>query len=513
MKPLIENSLAQPAFRGLLCLAFLAVPAIAATQPADVTLPAVLADHMVLQRGLPVHVWGKAAPDQSVSVSFRGETRSTTADSIGLWSVYLKPSAAGGPFELTVKGTNTITLRDVLVGDVWVASGQSNMEFPMHNTMHADTEMANANRPRIRLFHVKNQVADHPMDDLAAWPWEAATPESVKDFSAIAYFFGRDLQDRTDVPIGLIDTSWGGTPAESWTSLRALSADASLMPVFAEWAHMTDDLAVTKVKREQELAAWHRATDEAKAKGTAGPGFPWRSNDSGEWAPAGLYNAMIAPLTPFPIRGAIWYQGESNASKERAPLYARLFETMIQDWRRAWAVGDFPFLFVQLANFTTGPDARWPELREAQTQTLSLVNTGMAVTIDIGNPTNIHPTNKQEVGRRLALAARAIADGEKIEFSGPVFFQATPDGPALRVTFSHTGAGLAAHGDTLKGFEIAGADGKYVSAEARIDGASVLVSSPSVTAPESVRYAWSDNPECNLYNAAGLPAVPFRSTR
>jgi sialate O-acetylesterase len=421
----------------------------------------------------------------------------------GLWSVYLNASEAGGPFELTVRGNNTITLTDVLVGDVWIASGQSNMEFGMKNVMNAATELAAANRPRIRLFHVKNKVADHPLDDLEAWPWEAATPESVKNFSAVAYFFGRDLQDRLNVPVGLIDSSWGGTPAEAWTSLRALSSDASLMPVFAQWAQMTDDLAVTKVRREKELAEWNRASAEAKAKGIPAPGFPWRSNDSGEWGPAALYNTMIAPLTPFPIRGAIWYQGE----------YARLFETMIQDWRRAWGVGEFPFLFVQLANFKTGPDSHWPDLREAQRQTLELVNTGMAVTIDIGNPTDIHPKNKQEVGRRLALAARAIAYGEKVEYSGPAFQQATPEGAAVRVRFTHTGGGLVAHGGVLKGFEVAGADGKFVAAEARIEGTTVMVSSPSVSAPLRVRYGWADDPVCNLYNQDGLPASPFHSSK
>jgi sialate O-acetylesterase len=468
---------------------------------------------MVVQRGLPVHVWGKAAPAEAVSVAFRGETRSTTADSIGLWGLYLKPSEAGGPYDLVITGNNTITLTDILIGDVWVASGQSNMEFGMKNTMNAATELAAANRPRIRLLHVKNKVADHPLDDLAVWPWVAATPESVKDFSAVAYFFGRDLQDTLDVPIGLIDTSWGGTPAESWTSLHALSADASLMPVFAEWAQMTDDLAVTKVRREQELAKWRRDSEDAKAKGTAEPGFPWRSNDAGEWAPAGLYNAMIAPLTPFPIRGAIWYQGESNASRERAPLYARLFETMIEDWRRAWGVGEFPFLFVQLANFKTGPDSHWPHLREAQRQTLELANTGMAVTIDIGDATNIHPTNKQEVGRRLSLAARAISYGEKIEYAGPTFLQATPEGPAMRVSFTHVGGGLASRGGALKGFEVAGADRKYAPADARIDGTSVLAAAPAVGAPVYVRYGWADDPGCNLYNEAGLPASPFQSSK
>ena len=483
------------------------------TARAEVTLPAVLGDHMVVQRRLPVHVWGKAAAGEAVSATVRDDTRSTTADSIGLWSLYLKPGEAGGPFELTIRGENTLTLRDILVGDVWVASGQSNMEFGMKNVMNAGVELAAANRPRIRLFHVKNKVADHPLDDLAAWPWEAATPESVKDFSAVAYFFGRDLEDILDVPIGLIDSSWGGTPADAWTSLRALSADAALMPVFAEWARMTDDLAVTKVRREQELEKWRRASEEAKAKGTTEPGFPWRSNDSGEWAPAALYNAMIAPLTPFPIRGAIWYQGESNASKERAPLYAHLFETMIEDWRRAWGVGDFPFLFVQLANFKTGPDSHWPDLREAQRETLALANTGMAVTIDIGNPTDIHPKNKQEVGRRLALAAGAIAYGEQLEYSGPMFWQATPEGSALRVSFTHAASGLVARGGALKGFAVAGPDGKFVNGDAQIDGATVLVSASGVSSPMYVRYGWSDDPGCNLYNGDGLPASPFQSSK
>jgi sialate O-acetylesterase len=220
---------------------------------------------------------------------------------------------------------------------------------------------------------------------------------------------------------------------------------------------------------------------------------------------------MIAPLTRFPIRGAIWYQGESNASSERAPLYAHLFGTMIQDWRRAWGQGDFPFLFVQLANYKTGVNAKWPELRDAQRQTLALANTGMAVTADIGNPTDIHPKNKQDVGLRLALAARAIAYGEKIEYSGPLFRQATPEGNSMRVWFEHTGAGLAAKGGSLKGFELAGADRKFVSADAVIDGATVMVSSASIAAPVYVRYGWSDVPECNLYNAEGLPASPFRS--
>jgi sialate O-acetylesterase len=398
----------------------------------------------------------------------------------------------------------------VLAGDVWVASGQSNMEMALKSVDSAPAEIASANYPRIRLLHVKNRVASYPLDDVEAAPWAACTPETAPGFSAVAYFFGRKLHEKLGVPIGLIESAWGGTPADAWTSLRALSSDASLMPVFAEWARMTDGVATARVRRERQLKEWREAVERAKAGGTAPPDFPWAGNDSGEWAPAGLYNALIAPLTRFPIRGAIWYQGESNASRQRAPLYARLFQTMIQDWRHGWGQGDFPFLFVQLANYRAAPDAKWPEVREAQFQTLALANTGMAVTIDIGNPTDIHPKNKQDAGGRLALAARAIAYGEKIEYSGPLFRQATPEGSSLRVWFDHANGLRATAGDP-RGFEVAGADRKFVPAEARIDGAAVVVSSPSVPVPVYVRYGWSDNPECNLYNSEGLPASPFRS--
>jgi sialate O-acetylesterase len=464
---------------------------------ADVRLPAILAEHMVVQRGLPVHVWGSAAPGEAVTVSFRGGSRATAADSLGRWSVYLPPGEAGGPFDLTVKGNNTIALDDVLVGDVWIASGQSNMELQVQSAANAQAEIAAAKYPRIRLFQAEHKVADYPLDDIAAHGWAECSPETVAKFSAVAYYFGRHLQQRYNVPIGLIEADWGGTPAEAWTSLHALSADASLMPVFAEWARMNDDRATVLLERRKE-----------EREGAA---RTWHPNEGNSWMPAGLYNAMIAPLTPFPIRGAIWYQGESNASPERAPLYARLFQTMIRDWRRAWGEGDFPFLFVQIANFKTSPDSKWPEVRDAQRQTLALANTGMAVIIDIGDPDNIHPKDKQDVGLRLALAARAIAYGEKIEYSGPLFRQATPEGSGLRVWFDHAETGLKAKGGELRGFEVAGADGKFVPAAARIDGATVLVSSSAVTSPVYVRYGWADNPDCNLYNSADLPASPFRS--
>ena len=309
---------------------------------ADVTLPALLADHMVVQRGLPVHVWGMAAPHEAVSVTFRGETKSATADDDGRWSVYLSPGEAGGPFPMTIKATNTITLNDILVGDVWVASGQSNMEFPMTALANAQTEIAAAQYPKIRLFMVKHKPADYPLEDVESKGWAACTPETVADSSAVAYFFARNLQQKLGVPIGLVESFWGGTAAESWTSLHSLSADASLMPVFAARAKTLDDESTTVLHQQREEREFQQALAQAKAEGKP---LPWRQwhPDFAAWAPAALYNGMIAPLTPFAIRGVIWYQGESNSGPDRAPLYARLFQTMIRDWRNAWGEGDFPF--------------------------------------------------------------------------------------------------------------------------------------------------------------------------
>jgi sialate O-acetylesterase len=476
---------------------------------ADVTLPALLADHMVIQRGLPVHVWGMAAPQESVSVTFRGETKAATADNLGRWSVYLSPGEAGGPFQLNINATNAIVLNDILVGDVWVASGQSNMELPMTRVTNAEAEIAAAQYPKIRLFRVEQKPADYPLEDVEAKTWTACTPESVAKSSAVAYFFARNLQQRLGVPIGLIETFWGGTAAESWTSLRALSAGASLMPVFAARDKMVEKESTTELLRQQEEVDFEKAVAQAQAEGKPVPSRPWHPNFAA-WAPAALYNGMIAPLTPFAIRGVIWYQGEANSGPDRAPLYARLFQTMIRDWRNDWGEGDFPFLFVQIANWNTAPEDLWPDVRNAQRQALALKNTGMAVTIDIGDPGDIHPKNKQDVGLRLALAARAIAYGEKIEWSGPLYRQLTHEDHALRVWFEHAD-GLMARGATVNGFEIAGADGKYSAAEAKIEGASVVVSSAAVPAPVSVRYGWAANPDCNLFNKEGLPASPFQA--
>jgi len=493
-----------------IALALTTLASLAISVRADVTVPALLADHMVVQRGLPVHVWGMAAPHEAVSATFRGETKSATADDDGRWSVYLSPGEAGGPFQLTIKATNTLVLNDVLVGDVWVASGQSNMEFPMTELVNAQTEISAAQYPKIRLFMVKHKPADYPLEDVESKGWAACTPETVADSSAVAYFFARHLQQKLGVPIGLVETFWGGTAAESWTSLHALSSDAALMPVFAARAKTVAEESTTVLRLQREEREFQLAVEQAKAEGKP---LPWRQwhPDFAAWAPAALYNGMIAPLTPSAIRGVIWYQGEANSGPDRAPLYARLFQTMIRDWRNQWGEGDFPFLFVQIANWNTAPDGMWPEVRDAQRQALALKNTGMAVTIDIGDAVDIHPKNKQDVGLRLALAARAIAFGEKLEWSGPLVRQVTHEEHALRVWFDHAGGLTAKGGTELTGFEIAGADGKYSPADAKIEGESVVVSSTAVHTPVSVRYGWAANPTCNLFNKEGLPASPFQA--
>jgi sialate O-acetylesterase len=477
---------------------------------ASVHLPAVFADHMVIQRDQPVHVWGNAAGGESVTVEFRGAQRTTTADAFGQWAVQLPPGGAGGPFVLSIRASNRVMLEDVMVGDVWIASGQSNMGFSLRDAKNAQQEIAAAKLPQIRLMNVKQRFADYPQEDVAVTlPWSVCTPDSAAGFSAVAFFFAREIAQREHVPIGIIESAWGGTPAEAWTSMPALSRDASLMPVFSAWASMVAAEPQTLLSEAKE-----RKEAEEKAGTTSDENLrlPWHPVFN-SWAPAALYNGMIAPLTNFRIRGVIWYQGESNTDTLRYPVYARLFQTLIEDWRADWSEGNFPFLFVQIASFHTDTLDGWPQVREAQLQALQLVNTAMAVTIDIGDPQNIHPTDKQDVGHRLALAARALAYGEHVEYSGPLYRSTSQEGNSLRLYFDHADGGLVAKGDTLKGFEIAGSDGKFVPAVASADGLTVVLSSPTVAAPTQARYGWSSDPICNLFNKDGLPASPFRTTQ
>jgi sialate O-acetylesterase len=478
---------------------------------AAISLPTLLTEHMVLQQGFPLHFWGKALPGESVTVSFQGENRTVVADGLGRWSCHMKPAEPGGPHMLTFKGGNIIEYRDIWVGDVWIAAGQSNMEFQLKNAEGAKEEISAACSPQIRFLKVDHNTALYPLDRISTKGWIPVTSESVADASAVSYYFGKQIHQSRKIPIGLIDASWGGTPVASFTPLDAISRDAALMPLFSHWSKMADQQTEILLQIETENTELDAAEARAKAEGKAPPARPWHP-DFAAWAPAAIYNGMIAPLTPFPIRGVIWYQGESDTSGERAALYGRLFQTMIQSWRNTWGVGDFPFLFVQIANWIAGPENAWPELREAQRKSLSLVNTGMAVTIDVGNPTDIHPRDKKSVGLRLALAAQALAYGEKHEYSGPLYRQTTVEGQELRVWFDHAQGGLVTKGrEPVKGFEIAGADGKFVKAEARIQGATVLASNPAVPTPFYVRYGWADNPEVSLYNQTGLPASPFNS--
>ena len=486
---------------------------------AEVKLPAVISDNMVLQQGRQVAIWGTAEAGEQVAVSLGEQKQMATADSKGLWKVELAPLKAAGPLEMTVAGKNTLTIHNVLVGEVWVCSGQSNMEMAVKNSqkawggvMNADKEAAAGNYPLIHLFKVQRVVAGKPQTDVQG-QWVVATPQTVGEFSAVGYFFGRDLHRAIKTPVGLIADSWGGTPAEAWMSDAVLDADPDLKILADSWRQKIADYPQVFEKYKQQLAEWEKSAEEAQADGKVAPPLPSVPGDprSNPWRAAGLWNGMAAPLTPYAIAGAIWYQGEANA--EFAYQYRKTFATMIQDWRRAWNEGDFPFLFVQLASFSQdyAPPDSWAVVRESQAKTLALPKTGLAVATDIGDPHDIHPKNKQEVGRRLALVAEAIAYGQKVEYSGPTFKSLRVEKGTLRLQFEHLGGGLVVRGAILLGFQIAGEDQKFVAAEARIQGNEVVISSPHVPSPLAVRYAWADDPKCNLYNQVGLPAPPFRS--
>jgi beta-xylosidase len=632
---------------------------------ADVRLPALVGSHMVLQRDAPARVWGWAAPGEVVRVAVAAASRQATADSDGRWSLDLPPQPAGGPFTMTIAGRNTIRLEDVWLGEVWVASGQSNMEWPLAQAK-GGPEAAAAGCEGLRLFTVAKATSLQAKDDVSG-QWAACDASTAPGFSAVAFFFGRELNRALGVTVGLVHSSWGGTPAEAWTSRGALDGEPSLRPLVADFDLALNDAEARKTFAAR-LEAWERANyhqdvanqglangwaksetgsegwgrmdlpqtwekaglaidgavwfrkaveipaawagqdlrlslgalddfdttcfdgEEVGRTGHETPGYwavprhygvPGRLVKAGRavvavrvfdhygnggfagvapdlWiAPAGpaaeklplagpweyrierslrpampdfatqprypspdnpnsptvLYGAMIAPLTPLSIRGAIWYQGESNASA--AFQYRRLFPAMIRDWRRAWGRGDFPFLFVQLANYMARVaepgDSQWAELREAQAMTLALAKTGMAVTIDIGESDDIHPRNKEDVGARLARWALADTYGRDVVKSGPLYRSSSVEGGAIRLRFEHAAGFATADGAPPKGFAIAGADRKWRWAEARIDGETVVVSSPEVRPPIAVRYAWADNPEATLRNGAGLPASPFRT--
>jgi sialate O-acetylesterase len=477
----------------------LSLPARSEPQQA-LKLPTLFSDGVVLQQELACPVWGWAAPGEEVTVSVAGQKKSAKAADDGKWLLKLDPMKAGGPHEMSVAGKTTIAIKDVWVGEVWICSGQSNMEWHVNSSANPAEEKASANWPKIRMFTVPRKPMETPQAECGG-SWEIAVGDKIGRFSAVGYFFGRELHKALDVPVGLIHTSWGGTPAEVWTSRRAFEANPTLKPISDAWP--------ARAKAFEEAAAKHKeAAEKAKAEGKPAPRAPGKP-----WQPSVLYNGMIAPLIPYGIRGAIWYQGESNASQ--AKLYQTLFPAMIQNWRDDWGQGDFPFGFVQLANFMKRQEqpseSAWAELREAQLKTLSLKNTGQAVIIDIGDAADIHPKNKQDVGRRLAYWAQAKVYGKDVVYSGPVYKAMKADGASIRLSFDHVGGGLVAKGDKLVGFAVAGEDRKFVWADAKIEGAEVVVSAAGVDKPVAVRYAWADNPDCNLYNKEGIPASPFRT--
>ena len=491
-----------------------ALTLLAAGANAEVKLPAFFSDHMVLQQDMPVPVWGTANDGEKVTVKFQNQSVSTTARD-GRWMVKLAPLKAGGPFDLNVSGENTVAIGDVLVGEVWVCSGQSNMERQLgprsgqKPLVNWEQEVASADFPRIRHFAVDRKPSDSPLAGTAG-KWDICSPQTAANFTAVGYYFGRDLHRRLGVPVGLIHSSWGGTPAESWTRSDVI---ARFFPDVVQGQQKSVagfHAALEKFRADEPklLAAWEKAAQEAKTAGKPEPRKPAPPRDptTSPNRPSSLYNGMIAPLIPYAIRGVIWYQGESNAG--RAKQYQKLFPAMIGDWRGQWNEGSFPFLFVQIAPYK----GMNPEIREAQFLSWKKTpQSAMVVITDHGDANDIHPTEKEPVGSRLALAARALAYNEKIEYSGPVFEKLKIDGPRAVLTFSHAGGGLVAKDGPLKGFAIAGTDGKFVPAEAVIEGKTVVVTNKDVPAPVAVSYGWANIPDVNLFNSDGLPASPFRT--
>ena len=471
-----------------------------------VAVPKLFADHMVLQRDREVPIWGTAGPRAKIKVTCGDATAEGSADAQGRFTVTLPKMPAGGPHDVVIaSGGSKHVLKDVLVGEVWICSGQSNMRWRVNKSMNAKEEIKAATHPRIRLGFLEETRADVPQPD-APITWAACNPETIGAFSAVAYFFGRHLHNELDgVPIGLLMTSWGGTPVEAWTSKVALKGD----PVIDRWGWMKANNARVWKKR---LDDWTAKARVASSEGKAAPKKPGRPQLRRHHEPGVLYNAMIAPLVPFAFRGAIWYQGEANAT--RAWQYRRLFPAMIRDWRERFG-HDFPFYWVQLANFRKVQKqpipSDWAELREAQSMALSLPNVGEACAIDIGAANDIHPRNKQEVGRRLALLACKQIHGKNVVAHGPRAKSTQFEGGKAKLVFTHANGMRTRDAGPLTGFAIAGEDRKWHWAEARIDGGTVTAWNAAVKKPVAVRYGWADNPICNLVNGAGLPAAPFRT--
>jgi sialate O-acetylesterase len=482
---------------------------------ADVRLPGIIQSHMVLQRDVSVPIWGWAEPEEEVTVAIAGQAKNAAAGPDGRWIVRLDPLAAGGPHTMTVSGTNTIALEDILVGEVWLCSGQSNMAMAVGGARDAEQEIAAASFPQIRMATVARQAAAEPQEDCQVPAWQVCSPATVKGFSATAYFFGRYLHQHLNVPIGLINSSWGGTCIEAWTSTEALAQLESGRALIDKWQQMAAqyDPEAAQQAYEKRLADWEEKVKETPAgerrpRKPVPPVHPSQNQN----APGTLYNGMIAPLVPFAIRGAAWYQGERNSnSVTDAYEYREELPVLIGNWRATWDQGEFPFLFVQLPNFAGKQPEALALNRESMLLSLSTPNTGMAITIDIGETNNIHPKNKQDVGERLGLAARHLAYGEEVVWSGPIYGSMQVEDNRAIVTFDHVGTGLVARDGELREFAVAGEDRQFVPARAEIKGDTVVVWSEQIVEPVAVRYGWTSDPQCNLYNREGLPASPFRT--
>ncbi len=483
---------------------------------AEVKLPSIFGDHMVLQRDLDLPVWGWDVPGQSVSVEIAGQRVDAVADETGRWEVKLAPlKMSREPLQMTIQGSSNAVFENVLVGEVWVCSGQSNMQWPVSASDDPDLESLTAQFPNIRLITVPQIGTQEPQHDFEG-EWIACRPETVADFSAVGYFFGRTLHQALDVPIGLIDNAWGGSAAEAWVRRDVLEGNEIFKPYLEIWEAKEANVEAATQQWEVAMEVWKTKAAEARSAGRPVPRSP-RSPEqelSGQHRPANLYNGVLFPIIGYGIRGAIWYQGENNSG--RAYNYRELFPLMISQWREYWGQGDFPFYWVQLADFMdeqSDPQASaWAELREAQTMTLSLPQTGQAVIYDLGEAHDIHPKDKQNVAKRLARHALAKDYGIEIAAESPRYASHEVKGNKVVLSFDDFGVGM----DTFDvrtpiGFAVAGQDQKFVWANAKLVGNKIEVWSEDVAEPIAVRYAWADNPVANVQNKLGLPLTPFRT--
>jgi len=483
-------------------------------------LASVFGDNMVIQRDRPAPVCGWADPGEPIEVTIAGKSARGVTGADGRWRATLPPIPAGGPFDLDVRGKTNLTLHNVLVGEVWLCAGQSNMGFGLNNCLNAAREEASANYPALRVFGVKEQFAQTPLDDVTGH-WSICTPSTAGSYSAVSYYFGRDLTRALGVPVGLIVSAIGGTRAETWTARGDLAADPAYADQLAAWKDVSHDRFVQigidyRAFQNYRDHIWPQLEKEAKDKGLPASERPVQPKLRLHDCPSAAFDGMIAPLLGLAIRGVVWYQGEDNVA--RADQYASLFPTLIRQWRRDWAEGDFPFAFVQLSNFGASPpqpaESKWARLRECQRKALALPNTGMAVSIDVGDANNIHYPNKEPAGDRLARWALAKVYGRPDSApSGPLETSVKRDADSIVVHFANAGSGLIARGGDLKYFAVCGSDGKYVWANATIEGETVRVRAAGIPEPVSVRYAWADDPSgANLFNSDGLPASPFEDS-